>query len=322
MPNDVAPFEWLEVVVESAYGVPKTSPVAGTDSLYIRLSGPNRFTMRTKPKKRKIVGGGGYAVPAFAVSDQFETMGDLSLELSYTQASVLCDWAITRINSGQTTPWTTTEPPGDLASCTIYHGTMRDDGTVRKRQYNGVKVTNWNLPITAETGTGLLKLGLRAKKAGPDPTSLAVAPADTAFPTDLVLFYQASGAILKATVALTLVEGVTMSATNGLDARYYLSQYLTLDRLKGRAAKAELDVQYTSSPEWRTLYEALTSEALSFAWTNTTHTIAFDYNTNNLVDDVGDDLTPGKVYNQKVTYENQWDTSVGGSTGDVTFTFT
>lgn len=321
MSSDVAPFEWLEFVQESAYGTPVASPVvyptSSPNASYVRLAGANRFDMRTHPVLRKVPFGGGWATPGYAVSDRFETTGNLSMELCYSQAGLVLPWAISRINVGQTTPWVTTEPPGDLASCTIYHGTMRSDGSVRKRWYRGVKVTTANVTCSGETGLMMLKLGLRAQGAnatGSDPTSLATAPADTAFPTDSVLFYQAASGILAASSALAFVEGVTLDITNVLDAHYYSSQYLTLDRLRGRTAKTDLDLLYTASPEWRTLMEAVTSQQLSLAWTNTAHTITFTLQNNNLLTDVSDDLTPGKIYNQKISYEYQWDTTNGDLT--------
>lgn len=320
--TDLNPYEFLLLVVESAYNTAKTSPVLGTDSLYIRLAGANRFTMRPKPTMRKIKFGGGFDAAGYAVSDQVVTTGELSVELCYSQAALLLGWANTRINSGQTVPWTTTEPIGDLASMSVYHGTAYPStGAVRRRLYGGTKVTSWRLTSNAKDGVTMLKLGLRSSGPLADPSSgTFAAPADTDFPTDPVMFYQSSGAASVGGSALSFLDGLTIDVTNTLDAKYFQSSngHLAFDRLRGRACKIGLDLLYTASPEWRTLYEAITSEAAQVAWTNTTHTVTLNFNGNNLVDGVDDDLTPGQVYMQKVSLETQWDTSVSSM---VDFTF-
>ncbi len=320
MASNVAPYEFLWIVQESALGTPMVSPVAGTNSIYIRLAGANRFTMRTKPNFRKIPFGGGFAVQGYTVTDQTKVTGNLQVELCYTQAQLLLDWAVTRINSGQTTPWTTTEDPGDLASCTVYHGVKRSDGTIIRRQYSGVKVSSWSLPSAADSGLSLLNLGLIAKRvAASDPDATAFpAPADTLFPTDPVLFIHSTANFTVGGSALAYCQEGTLSAENMLDARYFQSAYLSLCKLRGRKAKADFGVLLTASPNWYGLFEAATVQALICLWTNTTHTITLQFNGNNLLASLDDSLEPGKLYDQKFELENQYSTS---ASEDIHFTF-
>ena len=59
--------EFLWIVKESALGTVMTSPVAGTDSIYIRLIDGNSFGMLAEPVIEEIPYGGGFAVTAEAL---------------------------------------------------------------------------------------------------------------------------------------------------------------------------------------------------------------------------------------------------------------
>lgn len=317
MATDAPPFEFLWIVKESAYSTPKTSPTAGVDSIYIRLAGANRFTPRPVPTKRKIQFGGGFQVPGYAVYDQWQITGTLEVELCYSQALLLLSWAGVRINSAQTSPWTTTEPIADLASCACYHATARsDDGSIKRRVYLGTKVHSWKITCNAQSGLAMLSLTLMSQKmqgntydSSSDPTSGAFpAPADTAFPTDPVLLLQST--VNVASTALTYVTGFEFTATNAMDPLYFAgSPWIGFDRLRGRESSLSLDLLYTASPDWRTQYEALTSEAVTVVATNSVKTITIDMKSDNLVDTLSDNLSPGKVYMQAVTFQNQYDTT-------------
>ena len=317
------PYEFLWIVKESAYNTQKGSLVAGTDSIYVRLSGANRFGMRAVAKKLKIPFGGGFASPGYAKAYQWDIMGSLELELCYGQAQLLLDWALTPINAGQTVPWTTTEPPCDLASCVVYHGIQRDDGTIKRTRYKGVKVPSARISSSAANGSTMLQLQLRASQkdgnafyttTDPDATAFP-APADTAFPTDPVLFYHTNG-LISVGGALAYVTSIELNIDNHLDHQFFSSPYIVKDRKRGRSATASANVLYTATPNWRSDLEALTSRAASFGWTDGTTTLTVDYQGNNLLDTLTDDLQPGQQYMQKVDWEYQRDTS----TGDITFT--
>src|SRR5262249_34384701 len=156
--------EYLLIVKESALNTPMASPVAGTDSIYIRLIEGNAFQMYAKPIIEKIPYGGGYAVTSEAISDHYSVEGSLRTKLYPTQAQLLLDWATTRINSGQTFPWTTTELPGDLASCTVYHAVRQSTGAYNLKQFSGVKVTNCRIEVSRDGTSAVLSLGLMGSK--------------------------------------------------------------------------------------------------------------------------------------------------------------
>src|SRR5438128_7496153 len=104
--------EFLYIVKESSLGTVMSNPVAETDSIYIRLVDGNSFGMVADPVIEEISYGGGLAVTAEAISDHYECKGQLKTKLYPSQAPLLLGLLASRINSGQTSPWTTTEPAG------------------------------------------------------------------------------------------------------------------------------------------------------------------------------------------------------------------
>src|SRR4051794_33279942 len=99
--------EFVQITKESAFGVKKTSPVRGTDQIVIRLEEGNSFTPRATPVTASVMYGGGYNVESDTISDKTEVKGSLKTTLCYAQAEMLLGMALTKINPGQTEPWTT-----------------------------------------------------------------------------------------------------------------------------------------------------------------------------------------------------------------------
>src|SRR4051794_24215485 len=150
--------EFLWIVKESALGTPMTSPTAGTDSIYVRLIDGNSFGMVAEPVIEEIPYGGGFAVQSEAISDHYGCKGQLKTKLYPAQALMLLPWAVSRINAGQTTPWTTTEPAGDLASCSVYHAVRRSDGTYSRKRFAGCKVAGARIEVSRQSTTATLTL--------------------------------------------------------------------------------------------------------------------------------------------------------------------
>ena len=123
--------EFLMLVQESAYKTPVATPVvwptASANAFYIRLDGANVFTMRPRPVMVAVPYGGGVAIDAFRVSRQDRVQGPAGRPSSTPgrSRSSCCSGAASRSTAGQTGPWTTTEPAGDLASVAIYHAITR-----------------------------------------------------------------------------------------------------------------------------------------------------------------------------------------------------
>src|SRR5262245_41486896 len=149
--------EYVMLVIESAYGVPKATPVLGTDKFYARLDDGNSFTMQMEPTFNPIMYGGGLAIPALQVSDQKVCRGRFQTKLyAGSYCATLLKWAMTTVNSGRTTPWATTDasflmPVGDLASMSFYHAIQNNDSTYDLRRYGGVKALNCQITCSRQS---------------------------------------------------------------------------------------------------------------------------------------------------------------------------
>jgi len=321
--------EFLMIVKESAFKTPKTSPVtwttsttyglANADSYYQRLPGDNQFTMRPRPVQVEIPYGGGVAVMAQRVSDKLACQGQLTTNLCYSHAPFLLSWAGVNINTGQTAPWTTTEPAGDLASCAIYHGIIEFDGTVKRRVYLGAKVDSWSISCSESSTIATLTLQISASTpqgnqfdSSSDPSSSTFpAPADDNFPVDLVEWIHCGGEVTIGGSSRSAITELTISSNNTLARSYYNNRFLQYLRWMGRKTTVASRLQYNHSPDDRTTYEGLTSESVSIEFTNGTHSFTMNLNAQNVYDPFEDQLPLADTYWQTNTSNNLWDPSAG-----------
>jgi hypothetical protein len=318
--------EFVYIVQEASYMVPVTTPVVGTSAFYLRLDGGNAFTMRPKPLTVKVPRGGGQSTQAYTVSGKTEVKGTLKTIFYASQASFLLGWASTPLNVGLTAPWTYAGTAGDLASCTIYHGIARSDGTVKRRAYLGCKITDWTLDQSSDNQQGSLSLGIQAStpqgntfdsSIDPDAT-IAPAPLDSQYPIDPYLFTHTKGHLTIGS-ARTQYDSLSIKSTNKLDPRWFENRFLSVIPFFGRATTIESSLYYKPTPDDRTSYENLTAATASIKWDNGTHSALFTLDANNVFSAVDDDLGLDTVYLQKGTIENQWDPA---ASNDFTWAFT
>ncbi len=310
--------EFLQIVIESAYGVPKASPTAGTEKINVRLSGGNAFTIIGDPVWFEVMYGGGEATPAFADTDQFECTGQLTTEFYGSQAKFFSDWFGQKINAGQTTPWTTTEPPGDLPSCSVYHAVQRSDGTYKRIRFPGTKVETWAIECSREQKYAKLTLGLRSQKwvgnpydASSDPTSTEFpAPADTDYPTDVFKFIDLKGN-LTIDSSRTAFSSIALKAVNKLDAQWFEDRFLYLLRRLGRSSTLDASVLYKPTPDDLASYQALTALATSIRFDNGVNFFQCSMNAQNKLKKVGKSLEVDRVYQLPLSLQNYWDPVAG-----------
>jgi hypothetical protein len=334
-----SPREYLMIVQEPAYKTANGSPAIWTTSttyglanyqaLFIRLDGDNSFTMRPRPVVVDNMYGGGFAVPAFKISDKMEVKGQLTCKLSVSQAPFLLSWAGVRINSGQNSPWVTTEPVGDLASCSIYHAITRSDNSVKRRVYLGCKVTSWSFAVTEDATEATLTLQITGSTpqgnqfdGSPDPTATVFpVPQDNYFAVDPFVFLFAGGSsyIEYAGATRTEFTELTLSSTNNFASRYFANRFIQMMRFMGRTTTVATKLWYPpSSQDDRTLYEGLTSESVSIELNNGTHGFTVAFNAQNVLGPFEDDLPQANLYMQPSTSANLWDAVAGN---DFTLTF-
>ncbi len=330
--------EFLLLVQESAYKTPVaspsvynygSSPPSTPSAFYMRLDGANVFTMRPRPVMVAVPYGGGVAIDAFRVSDKIECKGKLVTKLYAGPLSqFLLQWAAQQINTGQTSPWTTTEPAGDLASVAIYHAIARSDGSIKRRVYLGCKVDGWDVEVSEDGTIATLSMDLSASTPQGNQFDSSTDPAGTVFPAPVdspnqmpinpYLFIHASGGLTVGTVRSTF-QSIKISSKNQLARRFWANRFVNLMRFVGRSTTLDAANFYASTPDDRTSYEGLTTETTSFALNNGTHSVTFTLNTASVITTFEDQLPLNDLYTQTMTVTNQWDPTAGS---DLALTFT
>ncbi|MGO8903894.1 MAG: phage tail tube protein [Isosphaeraceae bacterium] len=332
--------EFLMLVQESAYKTPVTIPVvwptASANAFYIRLDGANTFTMRPRPVMVAVPYGGGVAIDAFRVSDKIECKGRLVTKLyAGALSQFLLQWGGQQINSAQTSPWTTTELAGDLASVSCYHAITRSDGTIKRRVYLGCKVDGWDLDVSEDGTIATLSLDLSGSTpqgnqfdSSIDPTAVTFPPpTDVQLPTNPYVFVHASGGLTIGS-SRTQFQSLKLSSKNVLARRFWANRFINLMRFVGRSTTLEAINFYAPSPDDRTSFEGIagfttaggyTGTDVSFALSNGTHSITFDLKNNSVFTALEDQLPLNDLYTQAVTVTNQWDPTTGT---DFTVAFT
>ena len=335
-----SPREYLMLVKESAYLTPKATPVtwntgvtyglANADAYYVRLDGGNAFSMRARPTGIvNVPYGGGFDVPAYMISDKQECKGQLTTKLCVGQAPFLLSWLCDRVVGG-TSPWTTTIPVGDLASCSIYHAIVRPDGSVKRTLFQGAKCDSGTITVTESSTVATLQLNLTAAvkqgnqfDSSSDPTSSVFpAPADIDFPTDPYVFLHAGGTsyVTYGGAVRTQFTDLTLTVTNELARRWFANRYLQVLSFVGRKTSVACKLLYPlAAQDDRTNYEGLATNTCSVELNNGAHGVTFNFNANNVLTPFEDDLSLNDLYFESSTSNAQWD-PVAGS--DFTLTVT
>ncbi len=335
--------EFLLLVQESAYKTPVSSPVvwptASANAFYIRLDGANVFTMRPRPVMVAVPYGGGVAIDAFRVSDKIECKGRLVTKLYAGPLSqFLLQWGSQQINSGQTSPWTTTEPAGDLASVACYHAITRSDGSIKRRVYLGCKVDGWDIDVSEEGTIATLSMDISGSTPQGNQFDLSTDPSATTFPapadaqmptgglTGPYVFVHASGGLTIGS-ARTQFQSLKLASKNVLARRFWANRFINLMRFVGRSTTLEAINFYAPSPDDRTSYEGLlgfntgagyTGSTCTFELNNGTHSVTFNLETNSVITTFEDQLPLNDLYTQAMTITNQWDPA---NSADLTMTF-
>lgn len=318
--------EFLRLTVESAYKTAKVTPTAGTDQIIIRLDGSNGFTMREAPLQTSVMYGGGFAVEAAEVSTRQEVKGALQVKLCYSQAALLMGLLMRRINSGQTTPWVTTEPVGDLASVTVDHAIFQDDtGTYLRKTYEGIKASGGSAECSEDNPIVQLNLDLMGStvvgnsfdaSSDPDATAFPV-PAETDYVSDFVLFTHLDGAV-AVNGAQVDINSFKFNIQNKMDGKYFTKRYLKKLRFYGRATKLDLGVPLYASPNERLALEARTAFTTTAAFTNAVNTLTLNLHSKNKFEKVDDSLDLDKMYSRTLSVKNIYDSAAAA---DVDMTY-
>jgi hypothetical protein len=319
--------EFLWVVKESALGTVMSSPTPGTDSIYIRLCDGNSFGMVARPVIEEIPYGGGFAVAGEAISDHYVCRGSLKTKLYPSQAQLLLDLLLTRVNSGQTAPWTTTELAGDLASVSIFHAVRRSDGSYSRKRFAGVKASAGTIAVSRQSTTASLALELQACRSygnamdgSTDPDSNAFpAPSESDYPVGPYTFKQTAG-LLSIASTRTQYDSLSIQIQNSLDGRWFENPFLSINQFNGRSSTLETDLYFTALPDDRSAFEAITAQSCSVGFDDGASRLSISFNGKNYVSDLPYDLPLDRAFMSKLRLKNCWDPSAAsGAGGDVSF---
>ena len=316
--------------------------VAGFVGFYARLDGSNSFSMRPRPAIVAVPYGGGVAIDAFRVADKLAVEGTFKTKLyAGPWSQFLLQWGAQQINtggyvggSGVSTGWAYSSATGDLPSVTIVHAIQRSDGTYKVRQYGGVKVKSWNFTLSEESTVADITMNLvgssvagnqwslgnyvdptlqtaaspaTAPTWGSTSTASTVCPPATAnLPTVPYLFINATPVTIG--ISRTTFQSISLSCENMIAMRYWNNRFVQLAKFVGRKVTLEAINWYTNmSPEDRVEYEGLVAQTVSVELNNSTHTIIWTMNTNNIVTALEDELPLSDIYTQKLTATSQID---------------
>jgi Phage tail tube protein len=317
-------LRFLRITQEAAFGVfPTASPV----SIFVRLSGDNAFTPMTDPEFFTVMDGSGLGVPALFGSATSSNTSTLTTEVTYSQAAFLLGWALQRLNTAQTEPWTTTELPNDLASCTLdFAWSQFDTTTLKTKRYLGAKVASLNLAGSKDSPKVMATFALVASTpqgntfdGSTDPT--LTAPAPTVYPTDVAVFQHLKGNVTIDSVARSNFESFNLSVQNVLVPYWDESRFPNAIRLGGRTVTASAKWRLKSSVTDRTSYESNATQSALFEFVNpgASHSISLNFNTNGYISAYKEDLQLQREVYYTWTLASYLDTTAGS---DLTLTVT
>ena len=306
---------FLMLVKEEAWGVPMEEPTAGTDSFYLRLG--DGTDLGENPIIQEVPYGGGRTTAACAWSDQGENGGTLNTLLYPGQAPLFLHWWLTNINTGRTTPWATDndglQPPGDVASVSIYEAIQESDGSYTRKAYRGCKVNSGTLSAQQDGAARAWQLALQimagAVEADID-TEEFPDPAETDYPCGPYLYSHLSGG-LKIATTRNMVDSVSFSADNGLEGQYFVSKAPLRINSYGRNTTLSVGLARLKSPDDFADFKAVIAKDTELTLNNGTKSVKIDLHTNNHWQTMGRRLPDGSYYAWDGVLKNKWDASQG-----------
>lgn len=322
---------FLRITQESSFGT--YTPNAGGPSLnpsvVIRGNGPNYFRPFTKPQLWQIMDTSGQNIPALVGSEVTMVGGQLVTQLYASQAQFLLQWGLQRINTAQTSPWTTTELPYDLASCTIDFGYTRGTTAIKRTRYLGCKVVSGSIACSTDAPVCILTLNIVGStpqgntfdsSTDPDATVFPE-PALTAYPIDPYLFQHTLGALTIGS-ARTKYDKLSIEWTNQCKAYFDENRFANAVKMNGRTIKWSSHLRLKPTPDDRaSTYEVVSASAGSVVFDNGTNTCTLDFNGQNFMEDLQEDLPLDEEFYYDLNLFSALDSSVAAPNSDLQLTF-
>jgi hypothetical protein len=297
--------EFATLTIESAYGTIQTTPTINTQYVPLRLNEGNAITVRRTPVVQTVRTADTLNRRSFIVTERHMVEGQIKCLAYVPQMPLLLGWALTPINSGQTTPWTTTERPNDLASMTLDHA-IEDpvSGTVTKYRYTGLKVRSGSLVFDNQTDMGVLTLDVVGKTTGSTTFS---EPADTDYPSAVYCLQDLT--TIKYGEATTNIRSLNLSWTNDMAARHDETASLSSCRMRGRTVDFSSALLYKISPDRRAAFIAQTVQDCEFVFTSGANTMTLEFAGTNYISGLNDQTPLAEEFEQEITVGSFYDTT-------------
>jgi hypothetical protein len=199
-----------------------------------------------------------------------------------------------------------------LQSFTVDHAIVMDDSgsTTVYRRYLGTMVQQASITAGEQNQLMRMSLQLIAQQPATITGTDFPAPAATAYPIDApYVFEHVSGAFTLGS-SRTELEEFNLTIQNHLDPHFMASQYLTRCKYCGRDVNFSTRFPYITTID-RTDLESVTAVAASAIFTNGSHVLTFQMNSQNFYAKVDDDLALDKVHLQAIDMEAYFDTTAG-----------
>lgn len=245
-----------------------------------RLGSPGSFRLDPVVNRSNRMDGLGLGVQQASKVTTTVLRGRFATDVGYTNAPFLMGWAGTRINPGQTSPWTTSMLPNDLASCTIdFAHEIANTATLRRKRNLGVVVesSSWSCASADQPDLSAAFDVVGSRQDGTDPSAVAFpVPACSVFPDDVYQLFDLAGNFSILGTGRTNFNNWSLAIQNRLSLRFNESRTATMIRCTGRTVAASCELLHKSTPDDWAAYEQGTQGACSFTFTQAGHTMAID----------------------------------------------
>jgi hypothetical protein len=308
--------EALYGVVEPSFGTAKTTPTLGTDSFFFNLPVGDAFVGIMSPVVQEIQAGGGIAVPFDSFADHYQTSIAWKGNVYPSFQKFLLPLFLTRVNAGQTLPWTTTEPPNDLASASMYVMYNPRGAVNILKQYPGCKGLSLTLSSSRQSPTLAFDATLAAQKETGNPVDSSsdpvwTLPTDAQIPTGPYTHGMSSTNFKVDGTAVTNYQSLSVKITNTVTPYFFESHFPVVMALTGRKIDVTFQRLLSTTPNYRTNWQSLANHSCYVMYGNGTNSFKLDLGARAYISAYSQQKQQNQEFLETITVTGKWDTTAG-----------